>query len=275
MSIFRKSAAAIAGAALALTSVTAMSAVIVTADTTLNNAGWALGSTNMAGYTAAIQDSNNFGAGGIVSTSVTLNQVSAVNATTLAGADIFVSPWWSDAQGGSSATAVSDFFLTGGNLFLMQDDAGHDPIGEMLGISSFNSSQNSHSILAPELNNGAFGAVSSADQHFTQGYLDEAAVLAKGGTVAATDANGLVTIAVWDYGDYAVGAGRMVIMADVDFISTIGGAVYTPGSLSSGALLGLNATEYLLQENSVPEPATTLLLGLGLAGIGFARKKQE
>ena len=92
MSIFRKSAAAIAGTTQALTSVTAMSAVIVAADTTLNSDGWALGSANMAGYTAAIQNSNNFGAGGIVSTSVTLNQVSAVNATTLAGADVFVSP---------------------------------------------------------------------------------------------------------------------------------------------------------------------------------------
>ena len=125
-----------------LVSTNALAVIIVTPDTILNSAGWALGAPNMAGYRGALTDPAHFGAGGTNSTSITLNQVGAVNAGTLAGAMIFISPWWRDDQA-AALTAVPDvvsFFLNGGNLFLLQDDPGHDPIGQALGLVSLNSS---------------------------------------------------------------------------------------------------------------------------------------
>ena len=249
------------------------SALLVSPNTTLNSAGWALGSANMAGYTAALTNPTFFGAGGTVSTDITVNLVGAVNAATLAGADIFVSPWWLDSQASSSVADVVNFFLNGGNLFLLQDDPNHDPIGQALGIPTANSSTNPHTVTAAPLNNGPFGTINQVNQSFTQGFLDAIAITSNGGTVAATDAVGHATMGIWDYGDYAPGAGRMVILADVDFISTAAGADYTPGSLDSRAILALNATNYLLP---VPVGVSTLaMVSLGtLLVVGLGRRRR-
>lgn len=249
-------------------------AVLVSPNGTLNSAGWALDAPNMAQYTAALTNPAFFGPAGTVSTAINVNLVGAVNAATLAGADIFVSPWWQDGQTSAAAiTAVTNFFLGGGNLFLLQDDPGHDAIGAALGIPSFNSSSNPHTVSDPNLGNGPFGVVNLVNQHFTQGFLQALDITGNGGTVAATDSIGRATIGIWDYDDYAPGAGRMVIMADVDFISNIGNANYNPGFLNANSILGLNATNYLLP---VPEGISTLLmLSFGtflIAGLGRIRR---
>ena len=167
---------------------------------------------------------------------------------------------------------MTAFFLNGGNLFLLQDDPSHDAIGAALGIATSNSSSNPHTVTAAALNNGPFGVINQVNQSFTQGFLTAADVTGNGGTVAATDAGGRATMGIWDYGEYAPGAGRMLIFADVDFISTAAGAVYTPVP-DDRAILGLNATNYLLP---VPEGVSTLMmLSLGVFLIGGLRRTRS
>lgn len=264
---------AVLGCTLGLQSALAINATVATPDDTINTDGWALQSPNMSGYNAALTDPAFFGPAGTVDTTVTVNYLNSVNAASLAGVDVFIAPWWNDAQAAGSVADVVNFFLAGGNLFLLQDDPLHDAIGAALGIATFNSSSNPHDILDPNLNNGSFGTVNQAIQSFTQGYLQAADITSNGGTVGATDANGQATIGVWDYGDYAAGAGRMLIFADVDLISTAGVADYV--GLNDNAVLALNATEYLLKrpQARVPDSGSSAVLVLfGLAGLVYLKR---
>lgn len=82
--------------------------------------------------------------------------------------------------------------------------------------------------------------------------------------------------AIWKPGDYAPGAGAMVILTDIDFITTpFGGANYT--SLNDKGRLGLNTAAFLAlnaSANVVPEPGSAVVWGLiGLGGMFCYRKR--
>ena len=174
--------------------------------------------------------------------------LAVIDAGTLSGVDGFIGTYISDANGAPYAQAVADFFLAGGDLFLLQDTAGYDPIGSLLGVPTFSSSTGSVSNGSAPLFDGPFGTAMDVTQNGSTGELDPDDIAATGGTIAATNADGEVTAAVWNPGDYAPGAGSMVIFGDVDMISgPFGGATYDP--LDDNGTFALNAVAFLLEGN--------------------------
>ena len=117
----------------------------------------------------------------------------------------------------------------------------------------------------PEFFNGAFGAAANIVQGGNTGQIDGAAVTAAGGTIAATNTSGQVTIAYWAEGTFAPGSGALYIMADVDMWATTPlwpSASYTP--LNDNGTVALNVMSRL------PEPDVALLLLPGLVGLALA-----
>jgi hypothetical protein len=180
-------------------------------------------------------------------------------------------------------------FFAGGDLFLLQDDAGHDALGALLGIETSISTGSVSNGGAP-LFQGAFGDARNVTQHYSTGQLDEAAMLARNGTVAGCNADSQVTSAYWRAGQYAAGAGALFIVADIDMIATtlasdpaigplecptgVCGADYL--GMNSNAIYALNTFSFLQINggNPVAVPGTVPLaaLGLGLLVLGRHRR---
>ena len=119
---------------------------------------------------------------------------------------------------------------------------------------------------------GAVGAV---------GKLNAGEIAAHNVHVGGVNLDGEITSAFWKAGEYAVGAGALFIVADIDMVATTTcgnttcGATHAP--LNDNGIYALNTFSFL-QENSgapVPEPGTyaTLLGGLGV--IGFVTRRQR
>ncbi len=70
--------------------------------------------------------------------------MSAVKVTTLTGVSGFIAPWIAPAQDAAAYQGVvKAAFLGGVDLFLLEDDSGHNPLGTLLlGSSSYLSPAN-------------------------------------------------------------------------------------------------------------------------------------
>lgn len=245
---------------------------IATSSCSINTDGWCLGGSNMTGFTGAITNPSNFGAGGVVPTAVTLTQLNSVTAATLAGSNAFISSWWSDGESASSVTAVVNFFLGGGDLILFQDDFFHDAIGTALGLSTLGSDGSASNGISP-LFNGPFGIATDVNQFGNTGFLDAGDIAAHGGTIGGLNGAGQATSAYWGAGQYAAGAGQLVIIADVDMVSNAYVNHYSP--VDSGGVFGLNSVAYIVDGGAVPEPATWGLMLLGFGGLGAVLRRQR
>lgn len=243
-----------------------------------DSGSWAWDGSYLQPFRQALENPANFGPAGVVNRSVTTTTLGAVNAASLSGLSMFVGTWISDAQAAPMQSAVMSFFLSGGDLWLLQDDDGHDGLGDALGLPTSASSGTVSNGGAP-LYSGPFGSAVDVGQLYLVGQLSEAAVLAKNGTVSGRNAQNQVTSAYWRAGDYAPGAGALFITADIDMIaSTDGlcgnpscGASYSP--LNANGVYALNTLGFLQQNSGgggrVPEPGTLLLLAAaGLAWRG-------
>ena len=210
---------------------------------------WAWTGSFMVALRGALEDTANFGPAAPVTQTIGTVEVGATDAATLSGIDVFVSSWWTDAQSAAHDANVVDWFLNGGDLLLLQDDSAHDGIGQLLGIPSSSSNGSASSGDAP-LFEGPFGSGDGSIQTGNVGQLNPADIAATGGTIGGTNAAGQVTAAYWCPGDYAEGAGAMVILADVDMVSTwVDPSRYSPPN--ANGRLGLNSAAFLAQPNTV------------------------
>lgn len=263
-----------------------------------SSGSWCWAGSALEPFRSAITNPANFGPGGTVATPVTATDLASVDAGALAGTNVFVSPWWFQSTA-AQVDAVVAFFLAGGNLLLLNDQPEVDAIARALGIPTAGFSSGTRSTGSGPLFAGPFGAVGSIAQGGTTGFLADADVLARGGTIAARNAStppeddgeggvspgtpSQVTAALWDFGTYrdasgalVAGAGRLVILADVDMLTASawgGDALYGAADRNDQGRFGLNVMAFLTETRRtatpVPEPGTFALLGFALLGVGL------
>jgi hypothetical protein len=212
---------------------------------------YCFGGFGLLPYEGAVTSAANFGPTGAVPVPVVVMRLETFEASDLARIDGLVVPWWSSADAMPHVPAIRSFFLNGGDLFILADDPGHDPINRDLGIPTIGAefrTEPKHTFGQAPLFSGPFGEVASATQRQNMGWLDPADLLMRGGRVVATDPDGRVTAAVWDRNDYAPGSGRLVIATDIDTLVP-GLAVYEP--LNDNGRFALNATAFLVQGGRV------------------------
>lgn len=232
----------------------------------------------------ALGSADYFGPTGIVATTIQTVNLTDVAPSTLATVDCLVIPWVQDGDfTADEIQAIRDFFLAGGDLFLLQDGTDRDPIGENLGIPTAGSSDGSISTGTPggtPFFNGSFGTVAGVTQEGQFGLLSEADINTFNGTIAARNASNQVTAALWGDGQYTAGAGKLVVLGDVDMISgNFGAADYGPpiGNTNDKGRFGLNIFAFLATGGggaAAPEPGAFALLGIGLVPLAaFLRRR--
>src|SRR5581483_5838138 len=108
-----------------------------------------------------------------------------------------------------NVTALVNYFLAGGSLFLLDDDTSHDAVGAALGLPTSGSDGSVSNGGAP-LFVGPFGSASNVTQAGNTGQFSASDIAATNGHVGATNASGEITAAYWNPGDYAPGAGALL-----------------------------------------------------------------
>ncbi|MGK0372160.1 MAG: MSHA biogenesis protein MshQ [Glaciecola sp.] len=196
-------------------------------------------------WRAAMENPAFFGTNGVVTRSIEAVNLSSLNASSLSTVDAFVATWWSVSDSSPFHGDIINFFLSGGDLVLMQDYTTHDGIGTALGIETTNGMTNPSSVSSP-LQNGPFGAVSPFTINDGETHFSNSTIISLGGTICGVDGAGRATIACWERGQFSEGAGKLVIINDTEFITTINNeATYNP--LNNKGRLALNLLDFLVR----------------------------
>ena len=226
--------------------------------------GWD-GGSNTA-FRAALQNSSNFGASGIITTGI--NTVNISNTGNLAGIQGLVVPWWANSSANvTQVNQVVAFFHSGGDLLLAQDDAGNAPVGNALGITTNDGASGTWS---PQnyFTNGPFGAISASS---LTAYFDIASFPSTyGGTAGTVDSGSNVTTIYWPKHSFCPTCGALIINGDVDTWAT--GATFSP--LNADGVYSLDLMAYIIQNTGgfvatgglpgAPAPASLWLILIGL-----------
>lgn len=209
----------------------------------------------MAPLRAALENYTNFGHVSFkVKRRVITESFSYLGAEVVGTADGIIAPWWYDADvSANERYAAAYHFLHGGDLFLFQDSSYTDAIGSYLGIPTSYGPGGSFTDTSFPFD-GPFGTASNVTFTGSVGTLNPADVAAHHGTVLATNAFGSPVIAYWDRGEYAPGAGRMIIVTDVNTIGDNDGtAQYVP--LNDNGRFALNLIAGMIDEPTPCNPA--------------------
>lgn len=229
------------------------------------------GGSHVADFRTALENPLFFGAGGIVNETITTVNITP-NAAGLAGVDGFIAPWWSISESNIYHNDVIDFFLNGGDLWLMQDSSGRDGIGAQLGIPTVGQTAITPVNGIAPLFDGPFGIASNVQQGGgEEGYLSTADVLSNNGTIIGTNTENQIIAAAWGAGQWAVGAGSLIVVSDIDMFTTL--ASFNP--LDANGIFALNAFAFLATSDEpigVPNAPSAVLLLLGLSLLTYSRR---
>ena len=204
--------------------------------------GWTLDGGQMSVTRSKLLNTANFGPGGTVSAPITITDtastVGSVNASLLSNFDVFFIGYLDDgnpnAFTGAELSAFQTWVNGGGTMIVTCDESGYDAVCSQFGFPATTSGTNpdlpTAAGLASPIFNGAFGSVASINECGTQGFFTTTA----GASVLATDSSGssnpIVLFAT-------VGAGRVILIADVDTLSNC--------TLSAGTTITTNQDRFL------------------------------
>lgn len=207
---------------------------------------WTLDGPNMKRTADKLLNTANFGAGGIIPRSITIDNVAGVDSVTsarLANYDLFFVGYLFDSSlaafTSNELDAMKSYVMGGGTMVVSCDDPGYDKVCDFFGYPVLSTAPNplkptvygaSHPIF-----NGPFGQVTSFEGSQTIGYFfDET-----GADVLARDSNNLPVML-----EKRFGTGRLILIADVDFVAlacTTGGTVTSANDRLLGNLFAYAA----------------------------------
>ena len=247
-----------------------------------NSGSYSIDGSTLGAYEAAVTNPANFGPSGVVKTAVSFQPLSTITPATLAGVNAFMAPWWFATDSAPYNQIVVNYFLGGGSLILLNDSNNQNGISGLLGIPTAGQATGSVENGAAPIFNGPFGNATNVVQAFQIGYFTAANITAHGGTVCGTNADGQATVACFAAGAFAAGAGRLIIINDVDSWTTQ--ASFSP--LNVNGIFALNGTAFIVNGGSgsgataVPTLSEWGLAGLSLmlmasAAVLMARSRSE
>jgi len=249
--------------------------------------GWTLDGSNMTVTRSKLLSSANFGAGGTVSSPITITDTAgtsgSINAALLANFNVlFIGYFPTGTFTAAELAAIQTWVNGGGALIATCDSAsfadvcsafGHTPTTGAISPVVPTAVGATHPVFA-----GPFGTAPSITMQFTQGFFPSA----NGATVIGQDSSVAPNATVLVQ---TLGSGRALFLSDVDLISNFSLSVGTTISNNNDRFLG-NLFAFAGSGAAPPPPpvsnvevptldqAALVLLALLLFGLGWRRLRQ-
>jgi len=214
----------------------------------------------------AMADATNI----LLNAGFTIGTTSSFVASNIVGSRVLYTGTVDTAFTAQELSDIGMFVSAGGGLVMQRDWGSFYPVADPLasvfgvtynpgpfGISGTGTSVDQ--IIAHAIWNGPAGSVTSYDQMYSSSVIGAMAIGVHSTNPSET------ALSVLNYG-----LGHVVFLTDMDAWDSIGDPI-TPTVGSNNAIVWENIFHFAAVP--VPEPSTILLLGVGLAGVGFLRRR--
>jgi hypothetical protein len=221
-----------------------------------------------------------FGAA-LMSKGYTLVGTDVLTSTFLSGVDVFFTSPSSSSLSAAEATAIANFWNSGGSIFIETDSNDSEMAAANSFLAALGVGTSFGGALLPD-NDANGGTIVGDDNPITNGpngdvrnltyAVSTAYALNMGadGEIGIAMIDPYYTMAVYEPNAFTSGTGKLFMAVDpftFDLFTNSTGALYNPNNL----VLGLNVIDQVA--STIPEPSTFLLLGAGLAGVGLLRRR--